>query len=377
VPSSFPSIQEAVSAGKPEDVVLVSPGRYKESVTVQTPNLTIRGTDRNKVLIDGQFARPNGILVQANDLTVENLSVCCNTEKGVIWLRVTGWRGRYLTSFNNGVYGFWALESAGPGVFDHVYASGHPDTGIYIGQCESCDARVVDSLAERNAAGYSGANTTGVTIENSEFRSNSMGVVPNSLLSLKPPATRMVIRDNKIHSNGRTDVPGSGFGAFHGFGIALIGTIEAEVRNNEVWNNGFYGVALVAYPETSPDQSQWQPDRNRIFENRVGSGHSVADLALAERTKATNCFEGNRRKSGDPPSEKPNGLQSSGMWSCDRSTTPSGSDEVESQFWSQVGGPNRPVDYRTSHRSKKSEEKQARLGAGSGDQATGLRNRLG
>jgi hypothetical protein len=40
--------------------------------------------------------------------------------------------------------------------FRHSYASGSPDSGFYIGQCDPCHAVITDVLAEHNALGFSG-----------------------------------------------------------------------------------------------------------------------------------------------------------------------------------------------------------------------------
>ena len=43
VPEDYPTIQSAVDAATPGDLVLVGPGIYKEAVSVTTPGLVIRG----------------------------------------------------------------------------------------------------------------------------------------------------------------------------------------------------------------------------------------------------------------------------------------------------------------------------------------------
>ena len=53
----YTTIQDAVDSANTGDLVLISPGVYNESVTVTTSYLTLRGTDRNKVIIDGEFMR--------------------------------------------------------------------------------------------------------------------------------------------------------------------------------------------------------------------------------------------------------------------------------------------------------------------------------
>src|SRR5437588_4275050 len=128
VPGDYKSIQAAVSAAHPGDTILIAPGRYKEAVEVRTPHITIRGLDRNKVLVDGEFKRSNGILVnKANDVTIENLTVGCNTQNGVLWSGVTGYTGHYLTAYNNGDYRMLACDSLKPALRDHMSGVGPPD----------------------------------------------------------------------------------------------------------------------------------------------------------------------------------------------------------------------------------------------------------
>ena len=63
VPQDAATIQEAVDAAEPGGMVLIAPGIYRESVLVTTPFITIRGLDRNRVVIDGGFERAIGIHV--------------------------------------------------------------------------------------------------------------------------------------------------------------------------------------------------------------------------------------------------------------------------------------------------------------------------
>src|SRR5260370_39340738 len=59
----YRTVQEAVDAARPGDWILIYPGVYHEGtkewptagVWIQTPDLHIRGLDRNRVIIDGSI----------------------------------------------------------------------------------------------------------------------------------------------------------------------------------------------------------------------------------------------------------------------------------------------------------------------------------
>ena len=72
----YNTIQTAINAASAGDLVYIKKGVYNESVTITTPYLTIRGEDRNSVIIDGEFMRENGIQIFDTDgVSVENLTV--------------------------------------------------------------------------------------------------------------------------------------------------------------------------------------------------------------------------------------------------------------------------------------------------------------
>ncbi|HYN17631.1 MAG TPA: right-handed parallel beta-helix repeat-containing protein, partial [Actinomycetes bacterium] len=236
VPEDHRTISAAVAAARPGDLVLIGPGVYREEVKVAVPSLIIRGRDRNRVVIDGEFQRPNGISVTADEVAVENLTVRNALINGLFWTGVRGYRASYVTAYNNKDYGIYAFDSV-DGLFEHSYASGSPDSGFYIGQCHPCDAVIDQVVAEHNALGYSGTNAGGnLQIVRSTWRSNWAGIVPNTLDSeLLPPFRQVDIAGNQVQGNDNRGAPGVPleWGAF-GNGIVLGGGNDSLVQRNRV-----------------------------------------------------------------------------------------------------------------------------------------------
>lgn len=290
VPDDYPTIQAAVDAAEPGDMILIAPGVYREEVQVSTPGLTLRGAERDQVIIDGEFVRPNGIIVFADGVAVENLTLRNATENGVIWTGVRGYRASYVTAVDNQVYGIYAFDS-GDGLFEHSYASGSPDAGFYIGQCDPCEAVITDSVAEWNGLGFSGTNASGeLFLVNSVWRHNVAGIVPNTLdTELLPPFHDVTIAGNLIHDNGNPVAPSftsewSGYGN----GIILAGGNDSLVVANRIFNHPANGVAIT--PNLS--RNFWMSGGNRI-EGNVIEGSGRADLALAGPASVDNCFADN------------------------------------------------------------------------------------
>jgi pectin methylesterase-like acyl-CoA thioesterase len=99
VPGDVPTIAAAVAAASPGDTILIEPGTYRPSVTVRAAkhDLTIRGVDRNTVVFDGGGRLRDAIDVEADRVTVENLSAHSYLGTVFYWDHVSGFQARYLT----------------------------------------------------------------------------------------------------------------------------------------------------------------------------------------------------------------------------------------------------------------------------------------
>jgi plastocyanin len=299
IPQDAATIQAGVDAASPGDLVLVGPGVYPEAVRVTTPYLTIRGTDRNAVILDGGFHHANGIHVaEADGVVVENMTARHYQLNGFYWSGVNGYRGSYLTAYGNGDYGLYAYGSTW-GRFDHSYASGHPDSGFYIGECQPCHAVISDVLAEGNALGYSGTNAGGdLLIVNSEWRDNMSGIVPNTLDSERlAPQRATTIQGNWVHDNDNPDAPAKRLQyPTLGNGIILIGGRDTVVEGNLVEDHSAFGIAVLP----NLDDNLWLSSGNRV-ENNLVRRSGRADLTLGLLSAGGDCFAGNGSARTLPP----------------------------------------------------------------------------
>ena len=301
VPTDFPTLEAALAAATKGDVIVLAAGTYDGDITVPEGKggITIRGTDRNTVVFDGGGIRHNALEIEADEVTLENLSAHDYLENGFYWEGVVGFAGRYLTVWNVGLYGIYAIQSRS-GVIEQSLVSGAADAAFYIGECQPCDTVIRGVTARLSAVGYSGTNAGGnLTVEDSLFELNEVGILPNSYdVGLEPPPQRgATFRHNVVRGSGSAATPrDSPLGGFRGIGIGIIGGVGNLVEGNEVSGSARYGIAIT--PAIDRD-ARWVPSDNRITGNRV-SGSGVADLALAAGSGSGNCFDGNTATVLDP-----------------------------------------------------------------------------
>jgi len=303
VPQDAPTLQQAIAQAEPGDTIVLGPGTYPGGTVVPASkhDVTIRGADRNKVVLDGNDTRKNGIVVHADGVSILNLSAHNFLENAFYWVDADRFRASYLTAWNVRGYGIY-VEDGVKGSIDHDYVSGAADAAYYVGECKPCRATVSSVFARLSAIGYSGTNATGVVIRDSVWDRNGAGIVPNTYANeALPPQARTTIVRNKILGSGRARVPiHTALAGFVGVGIAVAGGNENSIRGNSVTGSERYGIAVFptarfvvfdrhARYEPGPP---WRPRGNRISRNVV-SGSGWADLALARGSGSRNCFTAN------------------------------------------------------------------------------------
>jgi len=304
VPADQPTIQKGVDAAAAGDVVLIAPGRYHESVEVRIDGITVRGANRNSVILDGGNRLDDGIAVDAHHVAVENLTVRRYQNNGVLIdgshgvtdgekypvdaqpgkgsLAIDGYRVAYVTAANNGLYGIYVFASRN-GVVEHSYTSGSPDSGLYIGQCDPCNAEVRHVTMRDNAIGYFATNTRGrVLVTKSVMSDNRLGVALNSDdAELGAPEMGTTVRDSVITGNDNAKAPAIQEG-FSGGGVGIAGGRENVIANNRITGNGGVGVLIFS-------QQGYRAAKNTVTGNRI-EGHQVDVVSVV---RAAGCFTGN------------------------------------------------------------------------------------
>jgi hypothetical protein len=253
IPGNRSSIEAAVASARPGDWILIGPDDYHPrmdhtaaqrgsehpaGVLIATPDVHLRGMDRNRVVIDGtkagsppcsprradqDYGMPdasgtpsgrNGVeAFKVDGVSVDNLTVCnflsgsAGSGNEIWWnggddsgaIGMGPWQGSYLSATSTfydpaapdtaAQYGLFASNASGPGRLDQTYASNFSDGAYYIGACPDCDAVINHAHAQYSALGYSGTNSGGrLIIENSEFDHNKDGFDTNSQNSADPPS---------------------------------------------------------------------------------------------------------------------------------------------------------------------------------------------
>lgn len=315
VVASGTSIQAAVDAAEPGDIIHIEPGIYSEGVVVAKRGLRLIGLgDPGAVVIENPGALDNGITVtDAGDrFTLDNVTIRGFEENGVFLVGVEHFRIARVITEDNGEYGIFPLLSAF-GTIEHSSASGHSDTGIYVGQSRNVIIRHCTAFG--NVNGFEIENSSLVQLTDSDAYGNTAGVLVVLLpgLTVKESARIEVLR-NDFHDNNLpnfADPDDIAAAVPQGSGILVVGTDKTRVKFNTVTGNEFVGVgvgstlllgALAGLPPEAFADIEPNPDLTRIQHNVVtGNGAMPPPLPLPlpgvdllwDGSGVNNCWGGN------------------------------------------------------------------------------------
>ena len=247
------SIQAAVDASNGGEIILVEGGIYKEAVTVNKPGIQIIGLSCftiEKVIIQHPGEEDNGILVRdaGDGFVLRNVTVRDFKENGVFIIRADNYILSHVVTIDNGEYGLFPIFCKG-GIIEYCNETGHKDTGIYVGQSDG--AVMENNIVFANVNGLEIENCSNVKATNNKAYDNVCGILVVLLpgLTIKT-SSDIVVNNNKVYGNNHINFAKEegGFEAFvpSGSGILVVGVDNVMVKNNDIKDNNFVGVATVS-----------------------------------------------------------------------------------------------------------------------------------
>ena len=273
------SIQAAINAAAPGSVILISPGTYHEALTVAKAGIKLVG--RGDVTIENPGDAEDGISVSdaGDGFALVNVTVRGFEENGVRLVGVDGFLLANVSAVDDGEYGLFPVFSSN-GVIEHCRASGHSDTGIYVGQSHHVIIR--GSVAFGNVNGIELENSSDVRAVGNETFDNVAGILVVLLpgLDVKTSAD-ILVAGNRVHDNNHPNFAAPGeIESFvpSGSGILVVGTDRTTVSQNVVRGNAFTGIAvgitlllgaLAGLPPEAFADIEPNPDGARITGNVV------------------------------------------------------------------------------------------------------------
>ena len=210
-------LQLQLLQAQPGDIIEIPAGTYAlyRGLSLSVDGVTIRGAGMDKTILSfkEQVSGAEGLLVTANDFTIEDLAIedakgdalKINESKNVIIRRVrTEWTNGPDTA--NGAYGIYPVQTENT-LIDEVVAIGASDAGIYVGQSKNVVVR--NSRAEFNVAGIEIENTLDADVFDNVAINNTGGILVFNMPNLSQEGARTRIFRNLVHNNNTEQFRGT------------------------------------------------------------------------------------------------------------------------------------------------------------------------
>ena len=302
LPNMQKNLQLKFLNAKPGDVITIPAGRFEfqRSLSLKVDGVTVRGAGMDKTILDfkNQISGAEGILVTANDFTIEDLAIedakgdalKINDGKNIVVRRVrTEWTNGPDT--NNGAYGIYPVQTENT-LIEGAIAIGASDAGIYVGQSRNVVVR--DSRAEYNVAGIEIENTVDADVYNNVATNNTGGILVFNMPNLSLEGVRTRIYNNQIVDNNTANfaAPGGAVaGVPAGSGISINSNDLVEVFDNDLKNNQTAHIVISSVYSTNysdrENASSFDPypEKISIHDNRYEGGGNNPDTNYLPQLK--------------------------------------------------------------------------------------------
>ena len=268
------SIQEAVKAANPGDLIRVYPGTYSENVYIDKDNIGLQGVviKGNWPTLDGKKEINDAFLYSGNGILIENFKIINYKGNGVMGQAGNNFVIRNNWIIDTGVYGIFPQYGKN-GLIAHNVCSKIADAAIYVGMCDNVD--VIHNEVFDNVAGIEIENSRHCLVENNYAHNNTGGLLAFVTPGLPIKTTfDVILRNNFVVNNNTANfgAPGSTVaGIPAGTGILIMAADDVIVENNIITGNNNTGITIVdlatGAPKANDPNSEGNPDRAVILDN--------------------------------------------------------------------------------------------------------------
>ncbi len=287
-------LQEQFLDAKPGSVIEIPPGKHQlqRVLTLRANGVTIRGAGSDKSILSfqNQISGPEGILVYANDFTIEHLAIEDTKGDGLkvndgenITVRDVRVEWTAGPSKDNGAYAIYPVKCKNVLIEDSV-AIGSRDAGIYVGQSQ--DIVVRRNRAEKNVAGIEIENSIRADVYENNATGNTGGILVFNMPDLTQHGEHSRVFKNKVIANnlGNFGAKGTAVASVPaGSGIIITSNPKVEIFDNDIDDNRTANLIVASYYITNfADKKPSEgydpyPKSIYIHDNRFSGGGDSPD----------------------------------------------------------------------------------------------------
>ena len=279
------ALREALLSAEPGSTVTIPEGHFTfdRSLSLGVNGVTLRGAGQDKSILDfaEQLAGAEGLLVAAEDVTLEGFAVLdakgdaikMNQCKNLVVRGVrTEWTGGPKST--NGAYGLYPVQCDGV-LIEGSIAIGASDAGIYVGQSRNIIVR--RNEVAFNVAGIEIENSTQADVYENNVVDNTGGILVFDLPDLPVQGGRQtrVFHNTVAHNNTANFAPeGNIVGTVPaGSGIMVNSNDDIEIFENTITDHQTAAVLVVSYlitgrPLDDPNYDPF-PEQISIHHNTI------------------------------------------------------------------------------------------------------------
>ena len=288
-------LQEQLLDAKPGSIIEIPAGRYHldRGLSLRVNGVTIRGAGMEQTILSfrDQVAGPEGLLAQASDFTIENLTI--EDTKGDALkinsgenITIRGVRVRWTDGprTSNGAYGLYPVKARNV-LIENSQSFGAADAGIYVGQSRNVIVR--GCRAEQNVAGIEIENTIDADVHDNVATGNTGGILVFNMPNLSQPGHSTRVFHNKVDANnlGNFGAKGTAVASVPaGSGVVVNSNSLVEIFDNDVTANATANVIISSYFSTGYFNTKGvQPDYDpyprgiSVHDNRFAGGGDSPD----------------------------------------------------------------------------------------------------